>query len=281
MSTFGERLKREREKRKISLDDVAKSTKISKRHLVELEEERFKDLPGGIFNKGFVRAYAKHLELNEEEMVREYVAAEAATMADSTPPIALETTKLMASMAVAKEQQESVRRGDPAGKILSFAVAAVVVLGVGAFGYRYYEEQKDPAVSAIAASPAVETPKSEVSKSESATTEPAVAPSAGTVQEPKKSAPVESPKKEIAASVAKPVFVELHANEESWLLVTADGKATEMTLAADQTKTFSADRELTMKLGNAEAVEITHNGKKVPAFAPGTKTQTVTFTPEL
>jgi cytoskeletal protein RodZ len=279
MSTFGERLKREREKRKISLDDVARSTKISKRHLMELEEERFKDLPGGIFNKGFVRAYAKHLELNEEEMVREYVAADTAMMADSTPPIALETTKLMASMAVAKEQQESVRRGDPAGKVLSFAVAAVVVLGVGAFAYRYYEEQKNPAVSAIAASPAVE-PATAVSTAVPMQTEAATSASP-MMTATRKDAAVESPKNEKANSPAKPVFVELHANEESWLLVTADGKATEMTLAADQTKTFSADRELTMKLGNAEAVEITHNGKKVPAFAPGTKTQTVTFTPEL
>jgi cytoskeletal protein RodZ len=65
MSNFGDRLRREREKRKISLDDIATATKISKRHLIELEEERFKDLPGGIFNKGFVRAYAKFLELDE------------------------------------------------------------------------------------------------------------------------------------------------------------------------------------------------------------------------
>ena len=102
-TTFGAHLKREREARNISLDDIAKSTKISKRHLRELEEERFKDLPGGIFNKGFVRAYAKHLGLNEDEMVAEYVAAEANTnVQPMTPPIAMETQKLMSSMAIAK-----------------------------------------------------------------------------------------------------------------------------------------------------------------------------------
>src|SRR3954468_21390816 len=152
MSEFGAHLRREREARKIPLDDIAKSTKISKRHLLELEEERFKDLPGGIFNKGFVRAYAKVLELDEEKMVAEYIAAEAEAKAEVTPPVAMETTKLMSSMAVAKEAEESVRRSDPVARILSAAVALVVVLGVGGFAYKYYMEQKP----ARAASPETE-----------------------------------------------------------------------------------------------------------------------------
>jgi cytoskeletal protein RodZ len=92
-TTFGAHLRREREARRITLDEIAKSTKISKRHLSELEEERFKDLPGGIFNKGFVRAYAKYLGLDEEEMVAEYVSAEANANVTpvTTPPIAMET----------------------------------------------------------------------------------------------------------------------------------------------------------------------------------------------
>jgi cytoskeleton protein RodZ len=284
MSNFGDRLRREREKRKISLDDVATATKISKRHLIELEEERFKDLPGGIFNKGFVRAYARFLELDEEEMVRAYVAAEVAATGETTPPIAIETQKLMASMAVAKEQQESVRRSDPAARLMTFAVATVIVLGVGAFAYRYYDEQKHAGTAHAAES----------------APEPVTVVSA---EEPKAQAPAESSARSIetantasqsaalpAASTSEPdaakpqngVFVELHAKAESWLQVKADGRdPVEMTLAANQTKKFFAERELVMKLGNAEAIEITQNGQKYPAFAPGTKTRTVTFTPAL
>src|SRR3569832_388560 len=138
-TTFGAHLKREREARKVSLEDVAKSTKISKRHLSELEEERFKDLPGGIFNKGFVRAYAKFLGLNEEEMVAEYVKAEAGADVQPTltPPIAMETQKLMASMAVAKEHEESVRAHDPAARVLVTLVTIAVVLGIGGYAYKY------------------------------------------------------------------------------------------------------------------------------------------------
>ena len=61
--------------RGVSLDDIAEATKIGTRLLRALEEEHFELLPGGIFNKGFVRAYAKYLGLNEEEAVADYLEA--------------------------------------------------------------------------------------------------------------------------------------------------------------------------------------------------------------
>ena len=75
MGPFGERLKQERERRKMTLDDVALATKIGTRMLNALEEEKFERLPGGIFNKGFVRAYARHLGLDDEQAVADYLAA--------------------------------------------------------------------------------------------------------------------------------------------------------------------------------------------------------------
>ena len=74
---FGERLRREREMRGIKLEEIAESTKIGKRNLEALEQERFDQLPGGIFNKGFVRAYAKYLGLDEEQAVNDFLAASA------------------------------------------------------------------------------------------------------------------------------------------------------------------------------------------------------------
>src|SRR5215470_9567890 len=76
-TSFGERMKRERELRGIKLEEIAESTKIGKRNLVALEEEHFDQLPGGIFNKGFVRAYAKYLGLDEEQAVNDFMAASA------------------------------------------------------------------------------------------------------------------------------------------------------------------------------------------------------------
>src|SRR3954464_11632508 len=76
MASFGERLKREREMRNVSLEEIAESTKIGKRNLEALETEDFDKLPGGIFNKGVVRAYAKYLGLDEDQAVTDFLAAE-------------------------------------------------------------------------------------------------------------------------------------------------------------------------------------------------------------
>jgi cytoskeleton protein RodZ len=70
---FGDKFRKTREQKKISLDDVSHVTKISTRMLQAIEEEHFDQLPGGVFNKGFIRAYAKHLGLNEEDAVAEYL----------------------------------------------------------------------------------------------------------------------------------------------------------------------------------------------------------------
>ena len=75
MSEFGEDLKKERESRKITLASIADATKISSRHLTALEQSRFDDLPGGVFNKGIVRSYAQVVGLNPDECVVRYMAA--------------------------------------------------------------------------------------------------------------------------------------------------------------------------------------------------------------
>ncbi len=72
MASFGENLRREREMRGVSLEEIAAATKISVRFLESLERETFDRLPGGIFNRGFVRAYARYLGLDEEKLLADY-----------------------------------------------------------------------------------------------------------------------------------------------------------------------------------------------------------------
>lgn len=75
MGAFGEKLRQRREQRGISLDAISTTTKISTRMLRAIEDEHFEQLPGGVFNKGFVRAYARSVGINEEEAVSDYLAA--------------------------------------------------------------------------------------------------------------------------------------------------------------------------------------------------------------
>lgn len=71
---FGDRLRRERERRGLTLEEISLSTKIKCEMLQALEQEQFRELPGSFFSKSFLRAYARHVGLDEEETVEDYVA---------------------------------------------------------------------------------------------------------------------------------------------------------------------------------------------------------------
>lgn len=75
MSSFGEKLKRERELRGVSLREIADGTKISVRFLQALEEDRVEALPGGLFPRAFARQYALFLGLDAERIVADFVSA--------------------------------------------------------------------------------------------------------------------------------------------------------------------------------------------------------------
>jgi len=69
---LGEFLRRERELRHISLDNVAERTKISRRYLEAIEEERYDRLPGETFARGFIRSYAQSIGLDPEDTLLIY-----------------------------------------------------------------------------------------------------------------------------------------------------------------------------------------------------------------
>ena len=69
---FGELLKREREMREISLNELTVAARVPLRLLEALENEDWDKLPGGIFNRGFIRAIARFLGLSEERLLAEY-----------------------------------------------------------------------------------------------------------------------------------------------------------------------------------------------------------------
>jgi cytoskeletal protein RodZ len=75
MGQFGEELRKEREARGIALEAITDSTKISSRHLSALETEQFDRLPGGVFNRGIVRGYARVVGLDEDAWVNRFMSA--------------------------------------------------------------------------------------------------------------------------------------------------------------------------------------------------------------
>src|SRR5574337_1653931 len=119
--TFGEHLKREREMRGVSLEEISSATRIGTRFLEALESEQWDRLPGGVFNRGFVRAVARFLGLDEESLVAEYALA-----TNDRPEVAVWT-------------RASTSQSTGRGRLLWLLVLLAVVLAAGGwFGWHHY-----------------------------------------------------------------------------------------------------------------------------------------------
>jgi cytoskeleton protein RodZ len=82
MGNFGEDLRRERLARGVALEDITAVTKISQRHLIALEQERFRLLPGGILSKGIVRGYAASVGLDPQDWTQRFLRASGESSAE-------------------------------------------------------------------------------------------------------------------------------------------------------------------------------------------------------
>lgn len=308
MGPFGERMRREREMRGVALEEIAEATKISTRFLRALEEENLKQLPGGIFNRGFVRAYAKFLGMDEELAVADWNAAERATEA-LLMPMATSSGKVIAMPAgvLANASQPELELGererDPGRWVMAAAVAVVAILGVSGVVYKFVDARRSkaslsPAAAVVKAeshpAPVVAAPAAPATVSSS----PAASPSSaapGATRVPENAAAPEKTSvntntvktagaQELAAvetATAAPgkFLLNLRAREDSWVEVKADGKTIlQSVIAAGSQRRFEAERELVVKVGNAAGVELAHNGHQLPQFATGMKTKTLTFT---
>src|SRR4051812_20118023 len=69
---IGEKLRLEREAQGIALRDISEQTRISMRYLEAIETDDYGRLPGGIFNRSFIRAYAKFVGYDEDKAIEEY-----------------------------------------------------------------------------------------------------------------------------------------------------------------------------------------------------------------
>jgi cytoskeletal protein RodZ len=120
--------------RGVSLDDIAEGTKIGTRLLRALEQEHFELLPGGIFNKGFVRAYAKYLGLNEDEAVADYLEAAGETAPDPRVIAEQNSSRIDRSGGEARESRQA---GFPIIPVLIL----LLVMAAGAGGWQIYQER--------------------------------------------------------------------------------------------------------------------------------------------
>lgn len=122
MSDFAERLRQARAAKGVSLHDIAASTKISVGALESLERGELTRLPGGIFSRAFVRAYALEVGLDPEETVTEFLAERARAEH--------EASRSTAVPEITADDRAFVERQRAAARILRYVVIALVVTGI-------------------------------------------------------------------------------------------------------------------------------------------------------
>lgn len=121
---FGERLKRERELREVSLKEVTVATRIGSRFVEALENEEWSKLPGGVFNRGFVRAIARYLGLDEEDLLAEYDLARGEQTAEAAP--------------AAEDRIPPPSKWLAVGTVVAIILVIVGLVAAGVWGWRRY-----------------------------------------------------------------------------------------------------------------------------------------------
>ena len=137
MGSFGEDLRAERISRGIALEDITAVTKISQRHLVALEQERFRQLPGGILSKGIVRGYVGAVGLNVSDWTDRFIKAytEAGQTLDGAGGWA-EFAANVGQERIKRREAAAIRLRWAGAVVLMAAVTAVAFLTVRYFGLR-------------------------------------------------------------------------------------------------------------------------------------------------
>jgi cytoskeletal protein RodZ len=136
---FGERLKREREMREVSMEELTKATRISTRFLLALENEDWEKLPGGVFGHGFVRTIARYLGLDEESLLGEYDMARGG--------------QALAEPAKPEERIPSPPKWVPVAAVLVVLLLVIGLFYAGRYGWRRYAAHRAAKQSAVSSSP--------------------------------------------------------------------------------------------------------------------------------
>ena len=228
MASFGENLQREREMRGVTLQEISAATKIGVRFLQALETEDFGKLPGGIFTRSFIRAYARYLGLDEESVLAEYQL-----VAQPNPDFDL--NRLNASRPTSPQQGSR-------GPLLALFLA-VLLLGGGYGVYRYSHRAAETAANA-GSSASASAPATSPAASPQQTTAPAAGTDSSQPSTDQTLPPVQDLGRAgtatgVAASpgsgtptttgglpeIEGGLILQVAATEPSWVAVEADGKS--------------------------------------------------------
>jgi cytoskeletal protein RodZ len=264
MSGVGELLRSHRTNRGVALEQIAEATRITVRQLEALEQERFEDVPGGVFRVSFVRQFARCVGADEEEAVRLLKARTSTNveLASWEPSPEVRDPFLAAGLGSRLTQIVSGFLREHGSALASVTVGLLLIVG-GLYSYQSWEvkKQQDAQQAKISA----EAP-------------------------PEPAAPAPQPAAEAtmqAASLeqtepAAPILLRLEIVDTVWIRAVADGERVleGVYRAGGRLDPIEANKEVALKVGNAGGVSLALNGKDLGLIGPRGHVRTLVVTPQ-
>ncbi len=239
--SFGNYLKREREYRHITLDEVSKATKIQKYYLDAIERDEYKLLPGEAYLKGFVRSYAKYIGIEPDDAILRLEAFLKQNEAKKTPvPV----------------KKNIIKKS----KGIYIVIAIVGVLIITLIGIikrdREIEIKKERRSTGLVQNKG----QTHAMPSETYAIQPGTETNTVDLGQQKK----------------EPLRLNIKAREKTWIMVRRDNeKPFDVILWEGNVANWYAEERISLRIGNAQGVEIIYNG--VPLRNLGEKGEVVSI----
>lgn len=264
--SIGSELQQAREQRGLTLVQISERTKIRVPVLRAIERDDFKQLPGGVIARGFVRLFAREVGLDENEISARFRAQ----LEPSGLEHAGEGTPAQGGADAAHGSGPVTSSGSR--RAAGFALAAVALLAVA-----YFVSRPGPAAPSganAAVQPAASAgPVAVGTSSASGPDAPArTTPSPSAAVTPEAAKPVAPPEPAAAAKDTSPLRVDLHATDACWISVTADGEQVAFrSLNPGERLALHATNEIVLRIGVPANLVVSINGQRMPPSArPGT-----------
>jgi len=257
--SLGRILKKARESKHLSLEDVSERSRISKHIVLAMEEDKLDEIKSGFYAKSFVKTYAAFLGASNEPSVKEYLLRPGCEMQKNP-----ETTAKLHSKVAPKASGEKIDfsgiakyRNQIIAMIVGIFVLLLLSLAVG---------QAAKIIKNISAKKQNKAVKSAPARRKDAAQSTRQRSSAPIVEEKKEESKVRDAikdvKKESPNEKADSVELEVFASDNTWLQVTGDGEIMFTgSFKKDGRDTWKAKKEIKLEAGDSGVIKISVNGK--------------------
>jgi cytoskeleton protein RodZ len=235
LGTFGQALRDAREDLGVSLAEAERETRISRRYLEALETEDAASMPPAVYTRGFIRTYSQYLGLDPDAMLDAYGPQQIIDDRVEIRPIPAE---------INAPRSVPLR---PAVVLAGLIVASLLVVYLwGQYtSFRENVDRIDSAPTSRAPTPAIVIART-----------PSPAPAAPSL--PSLLGPSPSPSVVVPA---KGLIVEARVIDRTWMEVWVDGRSVVAeTVQPGYSRSFGADQQVRMRVGNAAGVQVIVNG---------------------